>query len=210
MDYKLTGLAGAHRVGKSFLRDHLVSVTVGKELEFSVSEVLKLKTKYNSAKQDYGYEDRINIQKILFAEFEKSLWRQTNSIKMGLLTQAVVRDRPPIMLFSDRTPLDLVSYAVSNLKKYDSDYCRDWLRAYTEDCIALTTEYYDTVVLVQPGIPFVPDAKSGPPEQVDELNGIFLSLFMNPDLDINKAVMPADMLDVGDRTAFVLGVSNHA
>lgn len=210
MDYKLTGLAGAHRVGKSFLKDHLVSVTAGRELEFSVSNVLKLKTKYSSAKQDYGYEDRISIQKTLFEEFEKHLWRQTNSIKLGLLTQAVVRDRPPIMLYSDRTPLDLIAYAVSNLKQYDDDNCKDWLRAYTKDCIQLTNEYYDTVVLVQPGIPFVPDPKSGPPEQVDELNGIFLSLFMNSDLGINKAVMPADMLDVGDRTAFVLGVSGHA
>lgn len=210
MDYKLTGLAGAHRVGKSFLRDHLVSVTGGKQLDFSVSEVLKLKTKYSSAKQDYGFEDRINIQKILFAEFEKSLWRHTANIKLGLLTQSVVQDRPPVLIYSDRTPLDLVAYAVSNLKKYDSDYCRDWLRAYTEDCIALTTEYYDTTVLVQPGIPFVPDAKSGPPEQVDELNGIFLNLFINPNLNIKKAVMPTDMLDVGDRTAFVLGVSGHA
>lgn len=210
MDYKLIGLAGAHRVGKSFLADHLKTVTNGKELDFSVSEVLKLKTKYSSAKQDYGYEDRISIQKTLFEEFEKYLWRQINGIKLDLLTQAVVLDRPSVVLYSDRTPLDLIAYALSNLKYYDSDYCRDWLRAYTKDCISLTTQYYDTVVLVQPGIPFVPDPKSGPPEQVDELNGIFLSLFMNPNLNIKKAVMPTDMLDVGDRIAFVLGVSQNA
>lgn len=199
---KVIGLLGAHRVGKSYLRDHLTAVLGTRNFDYSISRETR-NLGYNSSNQSYGAHLRKYIQEHLLKSMRRSLRNQTTYLSPASMDYTVKE------LIADRTPIDLIGYAVVNLAKSPpSQSNRDWLKWYIDECIELTNKYFSNIVLIQPGIPFVPDDKSGPIEMVDELNAVYLSMLLKPELAVPKRVMPEAMTDITERMKYVLEFIN--
>lgn len=194
---KLIGLVGAHRVGKSTLCAQLKDELHLGEVPVSIA-AWQAEENYNSSKMDYEWRDRKNIQGALLSKFEYTLRRH----------KRVLRGQGANMI-SERTPLDLIGYAVACAPSEPSAEEVAWLKDYTAACIQLTNTYYDKVFLVQPGIPFVETDKSPDEELVNQLNSVYLSLMVNPQLTVERHILDEDMTDLTDRVQFIKDIYNE-
>ena len=193
---KLIGLVGAHRVGKSTLCAWLKDELHIQEIPVSIA-TWQAEENYDSSKMDYDWRDRKNIQGALLSKFEYTLRRH----------KRVLRGQGANMI-SERSPLDLVGYAVACAPSEPSAEEVAWLKDYTAACIQLTNTYYDKVFLVQPGIPFVETDKSPDEELVNQLNSVYLSLMVNPQLTVDRHILDEGMTDLSDRVIFIRDIYN--
>lgn len=195
----MIGLLGSHRVGKTTLCKALVNGNRGafSEVPISISE-LQRGMGYDSANQTYDWETRKNIQNKLLIAF-------SNILRDSMYLTGVLRAQRMSIAVSERTPLDLVGYLLLNAPEYVSEEDAVWIKNYINNCIELTNEYYNKVFLVQPGIGYVPDAKSPGQESMDKLNAIYLSLLMDSKLEVERVIIPEDVTDLEERICIVMG-----
>lgn len=194
MSYRI-GLTGAHRVGKSTLAEVLAKDTKAKYAPVGISD-MQAAYGYDSSKQDYPWEERKKIQELLLGEFSNQL--------LGLRVYHVEPVNRPLKI-TDRTPLDLVGYAMWSFPDNPTKEDTAWLENYIQLCIELTNRNYRGVALVQPGISLVssPTSAAADIEMIETLNQCYLSLFLDPRLRIKKFIIPRELIDVDRRSLAV-------
>ena len=194
MSYRI-GLTGAHRVGKSTLAEVLAKDTKAKYAPVGISD-MQAAYGYDSSKQDYPWEERKKIQELLLREFSGHL--------LGLRIYRAESLRG-LLKITDRTPLDLVGYAMWSLPENPTKEDTAWLENYIQLCIELTNRNYRGIALVQPGIPLVSSPTSAPAdaEMIETFNQCYLSLFLDPRLRIKKFIIPRELIDVDRRSLAV-------
>lgn len=200
---EIIGLVGAHRVGKSYLRDHLTTVLGAKCFDFSISKEQRY-LGYNSGNQSYKPHERRHIQSHLLKQMTRHLRHAVDPI----ISLGRVDEHKHHLVIADRTPIDLIGYALINLVNDPWHGSKQWQADYINECIAATNTYFKKLVLIQPGIPFIPDNKSGPIEIVDDLNAIYTSMFLRPELGVERRIMPETMTDITERMKYVLEFIN--
>jgi hypothetical protein len=194
----MIGLIGAHRVGKSYLVKEL-SRGPFHELDVSISKWQK-ELGYDSSNMNYSWSTRQDIQLGLLRKFAEVLRDSHRQIIRA------IKDTTKVI--TERTPLDLIGYAYLNAPANPSESDMKWLYAYATQCILLTNEYYDQVILIQPGIEFVHDPKSASEDSVEILNAHYQSVLMDSRLEPKKFIMDRTVTDIRDRVTYVLGAVN--
>ena len=194
MSYRI-GLTGAHRVGKSTLAEVLAKDIKAKYAPVGIS-AMQAAYGYDSSKQDYPWEERKKIQELLLREFSNQL--------LGLRVYHVDPVNSPLKI-TDRTPLDLVGYAMWSFPDNPTKEDNAWLEKYIQLSIELTNRNYRGVALVQPGISLVssPTSAAADIEMIETLNQCYLSLFLDPRLRIKKFIIPRELIDVDRRSLAV-------
>lgn len=194
MSYRI-GLTGAHRVGKSTLAEVLAKDAKAKYAPVGISQ-MQAAYGYDSSKQDYPWEERKKIQELLLGEFSNQL--------LGLRTYNIEPVNSPLKI-TDRTPLDLVGYAMWSFPDDPTKENIAWIENYIQQSIELTNRNYLGVALVQPGIPLVSSPTSAPAdiEMIETFNQCYLSLFLDPRLRVKKFIIPRELIDIDKRSLAV-------
>ena len=194
MNYRI-GLTGAHRVGKSTLAEVLAKDIKAEYVAVGISD-MQAAHGYDSSKQDYPWEERKKIQEMLLGEFSNQL--------LGLRVYHVEPVNRPLKI-TDRTPLDLVGYAMWSFPENPTKEDNAWLEKYIQLCIELTNRNYRGIALVQPGIPLVssPTSAAADAEMIETFNQCYLSLFLDPRLRIKKFIIPRELIDIDKRSLAV-------
>lgn len=194
----MIGLVGAHRVGKSTLCKGILRAANGliEEVPISISD-MQSKLGFNSANQNYDWETRKRIQTGLLNLFIEIL------AKADTIYQNKINNSDVI---TERTPLDLVGYVLSNAPDEPTEEDREWINAYIVGCIKLTNIYYTKVIFVQPGIPYKHAFTSAGHDTIDKVNEALLSVIINPLLTTAVHLMPADILDHSQRVNYATDI----
>lgn len=194
----MIGLVGAHRVGKSTLCKGILRAANGliEEVPISISD-MQLKLGFNSSNQNYDWETRKRIQSGLLGSFIDIL------AKADTVYQTKINN---LDVITERTPLDLIGYVLSNAPDDPTEEDRDWINFYITSCIKLTNIYYTKVIFVQPGIPYKHAFTSAGHDTIDKVNEALLSVIINPLLTTAVHLMPADILDHSQRVNYATDI----
>lgn len=194
----LVGLVGAHRTGKTTLCDALNAESHYSlsRLHVSISEMQK-EIGFDSSIQSYPWHTRKKIQEHLLARFDDLLY--SNQKHPPILALRV----EPISMITERTPIDLIGYALLNAPDYPSDEDKEWIAQYIKDCIDLTNRYYEKLFLLQPGIAYVACDTSAGEDSIDKLHSIYLAQFLDSSIGVERYIIPEDMLSLHERIKFV-------
>lgn len=137
------GLSGAHRTGKTTMAQIISDSNGFPFVKSSVSEIA----------QHMGIDfskpvrlaDRLRFQETVMEVFQMAYEKADGG-----------------MFVSDRTPLDVAGYLLADAPTELADLAlSERLKAFADNAIELTSRYFMTVVVVQPGIPYI--AEPGKP-----------------------------------------------
>ena len=170
----MIGITGSHRAGKTTLAREFAKRYDIPFVRTSASEVFMAIGRNPSA--DYPIEERISIQETLLYAFEKQF------------EEAQRRSR---LWISDRTPIDLASYLIADIRRStfeERPELAEMVNSYTRRCIERTNQWFSTVMLLQPGITLVSEEGKAPccPAYIEHLN--FLQSGILLDTDVSAAV----------------------
>lgn len=187
------GITGAHRTGKTTTMYALIERYPFKcrPLSFSASEVQK-DMGYDSSIQSYDWETRKNIQTELLDAFIDEI----SSKRLSPFT------------LMDRTPLDFIAYTLLNAPDVLTEKDRMWVDSYINVAIKAINLYITDLVLIQPGIKLVEDAKSAPLDSVDAVAAIIYKFLLDPRITVRKHIIPSEMTNLDDRIKFIEGIFN--
>lgn len=183
----MIGACGAHRCGKTTLAQAFAEQHNIPFVRTSGTEVFALIGK--DPKVDYPIEDRIVIQEAILFAFERQY--------------AAARSMSPVWI-SDRTPIDLASYMLADVKRgtfAGQPGLAEMVNGYVSRCIEATNQWFSTVVLVQPGIKLVEEAGKAPacPAFIEHLNALQLGLLLDERLLSRHYMIPRKVTDLTDR-----------
>lgn len=186
------GLLGAHRTGKTTLAKEFSKRMEIPFIPVSISS-LQAEIGYNSAKQDYSFDDRIKIQDHLL----------TRVVEITNGTQG--------SSIFDRCTLDLVGYASLAITDHLSVEQGDWFKQYVTDCVAAANETLNLVTLLQPGIPLTDCATSANSCNglIHALNLTYLGLLNHGELYIGHMKMPAEFTYLELRMQLMISTYNR-
>lgn len=187
----MLGLVGAHRTGKTTLAEAYAKKSGATVVKMNTGALQK-EIGYDSANQSYDFDTRMDIQEHLLRRFDEIY----QSIK-GL--DAVC----------DRTPLDLIGYAMLAVTDNLSEAQSARLTKYVGDCINLVNERFTTLILLQPDVPLTSCETSAKPipALMEKFNLICLGLFSDERMIVPHYFVPRGMIDLDMRIkACVLGV----
>lgn len=126
------GLCGAHRTGKTTLAMELARLTGKQFVRTRVTEVFKQHGLHAAEVMDFA--TRLDIQHRILEACESD-WHAA----AGDFT-------------TDRTPMDFLAYTLGDVQGHTAINHAD-LNRYIERCFDLTNRFFDTLVILQPGIP---------------------------------------------------------
>lgn len=179
----MLGLSGAHRVGKSTLGKALGEVT---NLDYLPLPPIMKELGYRQD-VDYSFSERLVIQdKILNRAAE--IWRDH-----------------PTPFVCDRTPLDMAAYTIADALRSNVSPEDDLLlMEYIEKCYRVVSTFFDTVLIIAPGIPFVADPDKPPRNDAYQhhIHYLIQGFCWDDRLRSNVAFMPRQITDHGQRVQF--------
>lgn len=126
------GLCGAHRTGKTTLAMELAKLKGAQFVRTRVSEIFKECGLHPAEPMDFA--TRLNIQFRLLDACESD-WQAANGD-----------------FITDRTPVDLMAYTLGDVQGETEVNQADFDR-YVENCFDVANRFFDTLVIIQPGIP---------------------------------------------------------
>ncbi|HQR33504.1 MAG TPA: AAA family ATPase [Blastocatellia bacterium] len=126
------GLCGAHRTGKTTLAMELARLTGKQFVRTRVTEIFKQHGLH--AAQEMDFETRLGIQYRILEACESD-WQQAAGD-----------------FVTDRTPIDFLAYTLGDVQGKTEVHQADFDH-YIERCFDLTKSFFDTLVILQPGIP---------------------------------------------------------
>lgn len=183
----MIGLAGAHRTGKTTLAKAASEATGLPFVETSVSDVFRMVGLDPAEPMDFV--TRMMVQNlILKVSMEK--WQ---GYKAGFL--------------SDRTPIDMLAYTLADVRGDTLDGTSEALLArYTADCMKASAAHFESIILVQPGIPVVPapGKASLSTGYIEHLNALMLGLLSRSDFKPNAIFLGRRTVDLDLRVACVM------
>lgn len=196
-DLKRIGIAGAHRTGKSTLARTLslnLNSSTGNMLEFvptHVSDAMIWRSSNISPSDNLTFAERVILQQ-------------------GILDhmQVVNAGAPDFAIF-DRTPIDFVGYLMANIDTTCSNLFTSHVERFIADCLRLTSQSIDKIVILQPAIDVKPDAcKTGKtylskPYQMAVNNHVIATCvkYISPD---RYMIVPEHVMSTDDRLDFIL------
>lgn len=178
------GLCGAHRGGKTTLAEAL-------------AESLALPFARTSTSAVFA---RHGLDPAQALDFATRLWIQGEV----LAAARGVWGQFPGGFVTDRTPLDFIAYTLADVHGGQSVDAAA-LRQYLENCFAATRAFFSLLVVVQPGIPLVPEAGKAAlnPAYIEHLNSLVLGLCHDERQQCPSVALPRDCLDLAARRRWV-------
>lgn len=176
------GLCGAHRVGKSTTARTLAEQLGIPYLETHTAAVLA--SIGMNAKDQYTVYQRMYGQELILDH----LCAQWESL-------------PDFV--TDRTPYDLMAYMEAEVLRDFSDELLPRYNAYRTKCMK-AMKNFEYIVLIQPGIELVDDAKSAPTNSayIEHLNNLMIAYSVQN----NTHVLPRFMTDLDARINFLKNI----
>lgn len=181
----MLGIVGSHRTGKTTLAEAYAEKSGATLVKMGVSE-LQREIGYDSSVQSYDFETRMEIQEYLLRRFSD-----------------IYQSIQGLNAVCDRTPLDLIGYAMLSLPSTLSDDEGERLAKYVRDCINLTNECCSTLILLQPDVPLTACATSARPcvAIMEKLNLIYIGLANDDRIIIPSFCIPRGMTKIEKRLA---------
>lgn len=141
----MIGLTGAHRTGKTTLAKAWAEEN---EVEYVTPDVAGVIRTFNMDCGDIKtIEDRLKVQRKLVEACDSAFLRRKG------------------LYITDRCPLDIAAYTMADAVQHMSKDQAQELNDIILDCFSITNACFGSIILVQPGIPFVPEPNK-PPENV--------------------------------------------
>lgn len=159
--------------------------------------------------------------KIEFVETSvKSVWRNVGlspldplPFKTRLMVQELilthlcsVYDSITTDVIVDRTPLDLAAYTMAEVLSHTvAEEDQEVFARYIQRCIDLTNRKISTVILVQPGVPFVMEELrgSGNRAYIEHVSSLMMGLMVDERVKSQHFYLPRAMLDLDERSKAV-------
>ena len=165
----IIGLSGSHRTGKTTLARTFAEKHGVQFLETSVSAIFKELGKDPALPMTFT--ERLDVQEVVLERLE--MMYASADLKTGSIT--------------DRTPLDLIAYTMADaIGDAVPEDQQERFAAYVNRCFDVTSRYFCTVALVQPGIALV--AAEGKAAMnvayIEHLNTLFHGLMSDKRLTI--------------------------
>jgi predicted ATPase len=172
---------GAHRTGKSTLANAICKRTGW----------AMVPSRAANAHEDLGFHVGDPLS------FEERMAVQT------LVLQYHVEDigKVPQNSVSDRSTLDMATYALCEWGMSAVGSQADQLQAYVDRCFKLAVRSYTAIILIQPGIPYVEAEGKPPPSQTYQnlFNYVVRSMMLDRRLNIPCFIMPQHLTSLEDR-----------
>ncbi|MEP7342491.1 MAG: AAA family ATPase [Acidobacteriota bacterium] len=126
------GLCGAHRTGKTTLAMELAKLKGAQFVRTRVSEIFKESGLHPAQPMDFA--TRLNIQFRILDACESD-WQAAGG-----------------NFITDRTPVDLMAYTMGDIQG-ETQASYPEFEHYIKRCFEVTNRVFDTLVIIQPGIP---------------------------------------------------------
>lgn len=194
----MLSLCGSHRTGKTTLAMAFAKENDIPFVQTSGSEVFEILGK--DPKAEYPIEERIAIQEAILYAFE----RQYED----------ARSRAPVFI-ADRCPIDLASYMMADIQRSTlvaEPALAVMVNDYVRRCVESTSQWFSTVILVQPGIELVEAPGKAPacPAFIEHMNLLQTGLLLDERLLSRHYLIPKRYLTIEDRVRCVQGAVLHA
>jgi predicted ATPase len=174
------GLSGAHRTGKTTLAKLLAEKNGWAFVTSSASAIAKT---LGVDVTTMSFKERLPFQEAILADAKARYAAQEG------------------VFFTDRTPLDFAAYMLLDTPNDLDEETADRVCDYVQDCIDTTSQYFEIVGLVQPGIAYVEEEGKPSPNEARQLalNLIINGLMFNETLETDIFQIPADVVDINER-----------
>ena len=114
-----------------------------------------------------------------------------------------------LMFVTDRTPLDMLGYAMidfnSDTRLSEIEY--KLYEKYRQRCLDSVADHFDAIILIQPGI----ETKEGEKSRasldkalVETMNAILRGLLMEDGIDLYRGIIPRKTLDLKTRVKVIV------
>ncbi|HMX30188.1 MAG TPA: AAA family ATPase, partial [Blastocatellia bacterium] len=186
------GLCGAHRTGKTTLAMELATLHGAQFVRTRVSEIFRECGLHPAQPMDFA--TRLNIQFRLLEACESD-W------------QAAAGN-----FITDRTPVDLMAYTLGDIQGETAVNEADFER-YIECCFAAANRFFDTLIIIQPGIPLeAADGKAALNKAyIEHINSLIIGLCHDERLRCRVLSLPREQTVLPERIKTLSGwLSSYA
>lgn len=177
------GFTGSHRTGKTTLAEKVAENNGFRFVQSPVSLIAK----------------KMGIDFSKSVPFDKRMEFQETALAV---IEAAYEDARNEMFVSDRTPLDFAAYLAADIpmELADPDIMYR-AKQYMERCIELTNRYFLSVIVVQPGIPYVaaPDKPIPNLAYQESVATMMLGFAWDERLKTNVTILPRSVIDFDER-----------
>ncbi|HXG86131.1 MAG TPA: hypothetical protein VNI84_19075 [Pyrinomonadaceae bacterium] len=182
------GFCGAHRTGKTTLAG-IIAMRTGKPFVQTNTSGIFRQNGLDPA-LPLNFKARIDIQKQILLSYEE-IWRWQ-----------------PGSFITDRTPIDLMAYTLADVQG-STEVNFDELERYMKRCFEVTNEYFDVLVILQPGIELMPAEGKAKLSRayIEHLNSLILGLCYDGRIECNVMCINREMTDLDTRANKILNVS---
>ena len=184
----MIGLCGASRTGKTTPARNFAEEQGMPFVETGIAAAHK--TLGIDPKKELSINDRIGFQESLLSMFDAQFAHAARNAKLWI---------------SDRTPIDLAAFMLSDVQRSSlvgqPDVAR-LVHSYITRCYASANRYFSTIVLVQPGIRLVEgDSGKAPacPAFMEHINLLQLGLLVDTRLACRHFMIPRRFVSLDDR-----------
>ncbi len=182
------GFCGAHRTGKTTLAE-IIANRIGKPfVQTNTSDIFR-QNGLNPA-LPLNFKVRIDIQKQILLSYQE-IWKSQSS-----------------SFITDRTPIDLMAYTLADIQGA-TEVNFEELERYMKRCFEVTNEYFDVLIILQPGIELLPAEGKATLSKgyIEHLNSLILGLCYDERIECNVMCIKREMTDINTRADKILNVS---
>lgn len=178
------GLCGAHRTGKTTLAMELARLTGKQFVRTRVTEIFKQHGLH--AAQEMDFETRLGIQYRILEACESD-WQQAAG-----------------NFVTDRTPVDFLAYTLGDVQGKTAVNYTDFDH-YIERCFDLTKAFFDTLVILQPGIPLAEaEGKAALNKAyIEHVNSLVIGLCHDQRVQSRVVTLNREVIELDDRIRIV-------
>lgn len=190
----MIGLTGPQRVGKTTLAQAFADASGLPFLATTASGVFEMLDL--DPKKEYPIEVRLMVQEVILQMFESQYEEMTR--------------QSPVFI-TDRTPIDLASYALADVTRATFEgkpLVAKAMNDYVQRCLKSASRFFTVVVHVQPGIPLIEAEGKAPacPAYMEHLNALQTGLMHSENNLVRSTEMPRRLTDLQDRKEFLANV----
>lgn len=183
------GIIGTSGVGKTTLARNVAKL---KGIDFVESVVRPTYAELGfDAGVDYNFNTRLMIQEKIIENSEKSYAERKS------------------YFVTDRTPICFASYLLADVQRENlSEEETERVMTYLERCIRITNLYFNSLVVVQPGIAF--ESREHRPKNVaynEHVNMLMIGIFSDGRVLPTKHIIGRDVIDLKRRISLVLKIA---
>lgn len=183
----MIGLAGPHRSGKTTLA---LSFAEHEGFAFVRTETSGVFARLGfDPTKNYDFQTRLTIQEAILEDAYQKWQAHAGEL-----------------FITDRTPLDMLGYTFADVTREPLDpELEARLTHYADRAIEITNRVFGLIVLVQPGIPFVPaEGKAlDSPAFIAHHTNLVRGFLTDERVTTQRYSIPANKLDLADRVACV-------